>query len=214
MSQFFHFAEEIKAISDGISNEDLGKAVKARIAKEHPAPTPYDIHGLPDPMNTDMDISDQIREKAEEIITATAGEQKALMIQYVRRSAPVVSQITLDVHKGKISSKTMRGVPIGVMVAFLDDDKLFVGWSKYNLKKEKDEDGKPVFVNGKAQLIEKLVFTKKDAIKTAILRALTDQLNVKTAPFKIADAMSAFVARTEKYFQVPVSNTDNTVGFA
>jgi hypothetical protein len=198
MSKFAHIAEEIRAISEGISNAELGAAVKAQIAKEHPAPTPYEVHGLPDP--TDIVISDEDRNKAFEIIDRGAPN---LLIEYVRRNPPTIAKVTIDVASGETTKKIMRGEPIGVLVAFKDDGDVFIGYSKYNFAK-----------NDAGVQMEKLVFTKKDALNTAILRALTDDIDTDSVPFKVAAVFPAFLERAKKYFGVIPTNVINTVGFA
>lgn len=200
MSKYAHFANEIRVANAGITNAALGAAVKVRIAKEDPAPTPYELHGLPDP--TDIIISGGDRKKAATIIHDGAPN---LMIQYVRGTAPVVKEVTVDVSSGETTKKIRRGAPIGVLVAFKDGEKVLIGWSKYNFAKD-DQDIQ----------LEKLVFTKKDAINTAVLRALTDadEINAENVPFKIAVALPAFLTRVGKYFNAAPSNVTNTVGFA
>lgn len=203
MSKYKHFADEIRAANPNISNALLGQEVKERIAKEHPAPTPYDIHGLPDPMNTAVDLTGDIRAAAAAIIKA---DKKNLMIQYVRRNSPKVSKVVVDIETGTSYNKLMRGEPIGVMVAFMFEAEVLVGWSKYNLKK--DDDGKQ---------IEQLVFTKRDAIETAVLRALTDNVYEEVVPYKIADHLPAFFERVENYFNMKPSNIvipTDTMGYA
>ncbi len=203
MSKYRNYAEEIKAAEPSITNAELGERVKARIAKEHPAPTPYDIHGLPDPMNTAVDITDDIRAAAASIIKA---DKKNLMIQYVRRNSPKVTKVVVDIETGTSYNKLMRSEPIGVMVAFMFEAEILVGWSKYNLKK--DDDGKQ---------IERLVFTKRDAIETAVLRALTDNVYEEIVPYKIAAHLPAFFERAEKYFNMKPSNIvipTDTMGYA
>jgi len=198
MSKFAYMAEEIRAVSEGITNAALGAAVKARIAKEHPAPTPYELHGLPDPSG--IVIDDATRNKAFEIIDRGAPN---LMIQYVRRNAPVVDKVIVDTGTGKITKKIMRGAPIGVLVAFKDEGKTLIGYSKYNFAKD-DLDVQ----------LEKLVFTKKNAINTAVLRALIDTVDVADIPFKVSVDLPAFMTRIEKYFGEKPDNMTNTVGFA
>lgn len=203
MSKYKHFADEIKKFEPEISNENLGKRVKARIARKHPAPTPYDVHGLPDPMNTAVDITDDIRAIAASIINT---DKKNIMIQYVRKNSPKVSRVVVDIETGTTYNRLMRGEPIGVLVAFKYKDELFVGWSKYNLKK--DNDGKQ---------IERLVFTKRDAIETAVLRALTDNVYEEIVPYKITVHLPAFFERVEKYFNTKPSNIimpTDTMGYA
>lgn len=214
MSKYLHFVEEIKAVSEGISNVALGAAVKARIAKEDPAPTPYEIHGLPDPNG--IEINDAIRDSAAAIINQGA---PGLMIQYIREAATNVTTMATTGNKTSISEKMLRGSPIGVMVAFVDNEELLIGWSKHNKAVVKDKNGAAVLVKGKPEQIEKLVFTKRDATNTAVLRALTDTVNMADVPFKIAEALPAFLVRAEKYFKDIPANTDElsrnneTVGF-
>jgi hypothetical protein len=205
--KYRHFAEEIKATEPGLNNTELGAKVKARIAMEDPAPTQYDIHGRPDPMSTGTEITSEVRDNATIII----GENKEdLMIQYIRRTAPAVCNVIVDVKTGGHTfhfNKRMRGEPIGVMVAFMNGQALLIGWSKYNFKKDKD--------TGKQ--IEQLVFTKKDAVQSAVLRALTTELDSASIPFKIADKLPAFIKRAKKYFKVEPSNVAgevSTVGYA
>jgi len=216
MSKYQHFADEIKAADETLSNAALGAAVKVRIAKEDPAPTPYAIHGLPDPTGINL-IEPMTRNIAANIIEAGA---PGLMIQYIRNATTTVTKITKTGSKTDSSEKILRGAPIGVMVAFMYNDNLLIGYSKYNQATVKNKDGDAVLVKGKPEQIEKLVFTKRDAINTAVLRALTDTVNMASVPFKIAVALPAFLVRTEKYFKNVAVNTDvlsaanDTVGFA
>jgi len=198
MSKYAHFADEIRAISEGITNAELGAAVKARIAKEHPAPTPYEIHGLPDPSGIVVNLATRL--KADAIVKGGAPN---LMIQYVRRNAPVVDKVIVDTGTGKTTKKIIRGAPIGVLVAFKDEGKTLIGYSKYNFAKD-DQDVQ----------LEKLVFTKKDAINTAVLRALIDTMDVADMPFKVSVDLPAFMTRIEKYFGEKPDNMTSTVGFA
>ncbi len=202
MSKYKHFAEEIKAAEPSISNAELGAKVKARIAKEVPTLTPYDVHGLPDPMNTAVDITDDIRTMGASIIGVG---KKDIMIQYVRKASPKVSRVVVDIETGTTYNRLMRAEPIGVMVAFIHQGELLIGWSKYNFKK--DDDGKQ---------IERLVFTKKDAIETAVLRALTDNVYEASTPYKIAECLPAFFDRAEKYFGQLTNNAveSTTIGYA
>ncbi len=200
MSKYEHFVEEIKAAKPDISNAELCAEVKARIAKEDPAPSRYDTHGLPDPMNTSGDVTDDVRNKSALI---TTGNKRNLMIQYVRKAKPRVGKVIVNVMTGSTSSKLVRGEPIGALVAFKDDNNLLVGWSKYNLKKDEEDNQ-----------IEGLVFTKKDAISTAVLRALTDNINEAAIPFKIANDLPAFLMRVEKYFGAKPNNMATAFGYA
>lgn len=221
MSKYAHLASLIKAAQPGVSNAELGAAVKLLIAEKYPAPTPYDLHGLPDPNG--IDVTDEVRDRAANIIEAGA---PGLMIQYIREAATNITTISKSGSKTNVKEKMLRGAPIGVMVAFMNNDDLIIGYSKYNQATEKINDpgspahGKTVMVKGKPVQIEKLVFTKRDAINTAVLRALTDTVNMAGAPFKIAEALPAFLARTEKYFKGVPANTDKlsaaneTVGMA
>ena len=194
MSKYQHFAKEIKAKDPSITNAELGAAVKARIALEDPAPTPYETHGLPDP--TGINITDTIRDKAADIINQGAPN---LMIQYVRRCKPKVAAVLIDVNDGKVAHKIMRGAPIGVLVAFKDNHEILIGYSKYNFATD-DADVR----------LEKLLFNKRDAINTAILRALTDTINKSSIPYKVAVDLPAFMSRIAKYFGGKPTNMAGT----
>lgn len=217
MLKYAHFAAEIKAATENIGNVALGAAVRARIALEDPTPTPYDIHGLPDPSG--IDVTNEVRDKAANIINQGA---PGLLIQYIREAATSVTTISRSGSKTRCSEKILRGAPIGVMVAFVDNEELLVGHSKYNQATVKNEDGETVLVKGKPEQVEKLVFTKRDAINTAVLRALTGNISVAGAPFKIAEALPVFMDRVERYFKAIVfnknmvsrTNENNTVGYA
>ncbi len=199
MSKYQHFAKEIRAGDPSLTNAELSTAVKERIALEDPAPTPHELHGLPDP--TGIAVDGTARNRAVGIIDHGAPN---LMIQYVRQCKPKIAAVLIDVNDGKVAHKITRGAPIGVLVAFKDSSgSIRFGYSKYNFAKGDD-----------GVQLEKLVFTKKDAINTAVLRALTDTVNRNSIPYKVAVDLPAFLSRIAKYFGGNPVNIVGTVGSA
>ncbi|MEA3295543.1 MAG: hypothetical protein U9Q27_00145 [Patescibacteria group bacterium] len=166
----------------------------------------YTLYGVPRPQNADVSAKtiliakDIIRKNKE-----TIGSKKTILAKYIR----------------KITTKRpgQKGMPIGILVAFIYNNELLIGWSKYL-------EGKETVINVlrkngvneviKSRLKEPLVFTKKDAMLLAVERGLTDIIafhgsntytkRKKVIPKNIAKELDKFINRCEKYFKRNVSN--------
>ncbi len=101
-------------------------------------------------------------------------------------------------HVGKIKNnrydaqiQIVKGTPIGALIAIKTDDGVKVGWSKRHVSKET------------------LIFTKKNALYVAALRALTDGISIgnmtsdngKPLPREVSKQMPSFLNRVETYFK-------------
>lgn len=148
----------------------------------------YILYGIPIPR--DLDITEEIQTIAKRIINdskKTTRNDKSLVIQYIRKPYRYYSR---------------KGEPRGVIVAFLHNKKLKVGWSK---RIEGD-----MISYGKIIQKEPLVFTKKDAVYIAVLRGLEDSILLlksgtymnknKIIPKTIAEALPLFLTRVQNIF--------------
>ncbi len=195
--------------------------------------TRHEQHGFPYPSHltkVDSVLLDEARGKAMNC--------KGVMIKYLR--AYEISKIFGE--NGRITgNRVVKGIPWAALVAFKGEDgRLIVGWSKRHPGKAYKIDGRiipvkdskaVVFANDRTvdELadvmvnIEQLMFTKKDAIAVAILRAMTDglvfshskkhsQKTIRSAdgsfiPKCVEKAIPRFIQRAESYFRAPVTNT-------
>jgi hypothetical protein len=117
------------------------------------------------------------------------------------------------------SNAILKGHPVGIVVAFIHEDKLLIGWSKYlegqqttivPLKKNK------VVYIIKSKPKEPLIFTKKDAMLLAIERGLIDTITFygsiayskeeKIIPRSIVQGFDQFIERCKRYFKRDASN--------
>lgn len=105
----------------------------------------------PEPEGTFGKITDKIRAEAKSL-----QEGGIFISKFVRLSEPKLSKVSVCIDSNCLSKTFAKGTPVGVLVAFLKERKILVGWSVYNRNHEV------------------VPFTKKDATRIAILRALTD----------------------------------------
>ena len=169
----------------------------------------YTLYGIP--MPNGLELTDELKEVATSIIALNRADvdgREPVLIRYIRKgqdgyvlASSVTDKDTREYFVGK-------GEPYGVVVAFLHEGNLRIGWSK-RLEGKKLEYGKEV-------QREPLSFTKKDAIKIAIIRGLVDSLtfrgsNILTIgddviPKAIAKTLPPFVEKAEKYFRCDAMN--------
>ena len=189
----------------------------------HPIPVKknrYEMYGIPQPNTT---IKEEDRILAKDIITKDA--RKNVVIQYIREAPRVhqFSEMKVIKKAGKpaqqverLCMKAVRGTPLGALVGFKCAGRVLVGWSKRNTKvKEVLKDGKPY-----EEPLEKLCFTKNDALEVATLRALSDTIvfdrdNKKVTagsgtilPKSIEKVMPNFVNRVSDYFDQNIANIE------
>ena len=189
---------------------------KDRDGIEHPIPkkvSRYEKYGEPKPSFIGA-IRPEDREVAEMIL---GGDRKEVLIRYIRE-APVIQKHTVKEEgmtgKGERTVlKIAKGMPLAVVVAFKHGDKVYVGWSKRHspLVDIDDATNEKVLVE-----VEDLIFTKQDAVKVAILRALADKLvikgkNIKSSnqlplPKDVERELPAFIGRVIRYFGVAPVN--------
>lgn len=180
--------------------------------KEHFAPiklNKYEKYGYPMPAVNSVPITES------EIALAKAftakGKRDKLVILYLR-DEPVVQQYveTAKFMGEEVSVPRMRAVrgnPIACLVGFNTGFYVQVGWSKWNTKL--DDDGVP---------FEKLEFTKKDALKCAVLRGIIDTITISASgrsaktkdgtyiPKCIERALPKFIERVKRCYGKDISN--------
>lgn len=160
----------------------------------------YVLHGVPIPRN--LKITEEIRSIAKEIINNsknTTNKNKVILVKYIRKA--VNGYLSRNRHFAR------KGKPRGVVVAFLHNEKLKIGWSKRIEGVEPDSDTKQK---------EPLVFAKKDAIYVAVLRGLMDSITLSGSgaytsnniliPKSIVKILPPFVERVQYSFNQAVNN--------
>lgn len=178
------------------------------MALNQPESKHHKDHGVPEPSTK---VSEIDRMAALDLMK----ESDKVFIYYVRNKPEVAVNKDEDGnHKGY---KLVRSAPIGALVAFKNKEKpedIIIGWSRRNSSViEKMVIGKK---DGKKRVkvigIEPLPFTKRDAVYVAILRGLTDsvQLRVSKKSAKTSEGVSIpkdvvrqlphFTDRIEPYF--------------
>lgn len=146
----------------------------------------------PEPEGTFGKITDEIRAEA-----SSLQEGGILLSEFVRDSEPKLSKVSVCIDNNCLYKTFAKGKPIGVLVAFLKNRKILVGWSFYNKNHEV------------------IPFTKKDAVRIAILRALTDGILTTESssgrpsaftqsdthvPKVIGKELPKFIDRARKYY--------------
>jgi len=196
MSTQMQLAEDVKYMKP-ITMPD-GSTIEVPIKK-----TPYEMYGPPLPSG--LELTDAtIAEKAEKI-AADAGSH---VIRYIRRAPAVaVRTVKVDDDKSFKQAYVAKGHPYGVLLAFKDGDKLLVGWSQHNQAIVDEESG---------ERLEKLPFTRQDALKVAAMRALADEVIIKkksaftsggqVLPDNVCREMKTFVERAERYYKLDAAN--------
>ena len=122
-------------------------------------------------------------------------EPEALVLRYLREK-PYLSRSGETV--GNKQWLFRRGAPWGCLVAFMHENKVYIGWSKYHPKKEKSN------------------YLKTLAREVAVYRGLTDSITFtgktvavnntgKVLPSKVTKQLVSFITRVRKYF------TDTTI---
>ena len=159
----------------------------------------YTLYGIPKPNNLNIDAK----------IIATARN----IIRENKKSGNS-KRIILAKYTRKGNNAILKGYPTGIVVAFVHEDKLLVGWSKYlegretiitSSKKDK------VDYTIKSKPKEPLIFTKKDATSLAIERGLVDTITFRGSiaytkeeriiPKSIVKGLDQFIQRCMRYFK-------------
>lgn len=169
----------------------------------------YVLYGIPTPNNAE--ITKEIQTAAERIITEsknTTENSKALLLRYVRKGQDGYILQNREVSEDEVEYFIGRGEPYGVVVAFLNEGKLKIGWSK-RLTGD-------ILDLGKIRQKEPLIFTKKDAIHIAVLRGLTDSITFRGSgvytniddpiPKAIANILWSLIERAQNYFKQDADN--------
>ena len=118
-----------------------------------------------------VDVSEDNRKVAEALI-----RDNKVLVHHIRRESKIMTQYT---EIGKPVKSIVPGVPIAALVAFVGSNGIMIGWSKRNsgvYATTMDVTGKTIgFAN-----VEPFSYTKKFAVKVAVLRALSDRIHVET----------------------------------
>jgi hypothetical protein len=113
----------------------------------------YEHVEKPEPEGTFGKITDKIREEAKSL-----QEGGIFITEFIRTSEPRLNKVSVCIDSNCLSKTFVKGKPVGALVAFMKGRKILVGWSFYNKNHEV------------------ATFTRKDAVRIAILRGLTDGL--------------------------------------
>ncbi len=170
-------------------------------------PSRYEEYGFP--MPSVNNLTKETKDLAKEL--AAKGERDKLAILYVREEPLVQKHTMVKKIKGEDVKvpylKAVRGNPIGVLVGFKTKDGTKIGWSKRNASL--DENDLP---------LEKLFFTKKDALEVALMRGLVDTITISPSgrsakvsdgahiPKCIEKALPHFIKRVVRCFNDSPAN--------
>lgn len=164
----------------------------------------YTLYGIPKPSNLNIDA--KITVTARNIVRENkklSNPKRVILAKYVRMSSNTVS----------------KGRPVGIVVAFIHENKLLIGWSKYLEGRQTtivpSKKNKVVY-DVKSKPKEPLIFTKKDAMLLAIERGLVDTVTFhgsiaytkeeRVIPRSIVNGLDQFIQRCMRYFKKDVSN--------
>ena len=164
----------------------------------------YILYGIPKPNNLNIDAK----------ITATARN-----IVKENKNPVDSKRIILAKYARKDSNTVLKGYPVGIIAAFIHEDRLLIGWSKYLEGQETtivpSKKNKVVHVV-KSKPKEPLIFTKKDAMLLAIERGLVDTITFRGSigytkkeriiPKSIVNGFEQFIERCQRYFKRNASN--------
>ena len=168
----------------------------------------YTLYGIPKPSN--LDIDDRITTTAKRIIRENRG---------IGPLQPGPKRIILAKYARKGSNAVLKGHPVGIVVAFIHEDKLLIGWSKYLEGQQTtivpSKKNKAVYII-KSKPKEPLIFAKKDAMLLAIERGLIDTITFRGSiayskeerviPRSIVNGLDQFIERCKRYFKKDVFN--------
>jgi hypothetical protein len=187
--------EIVSEVKKLYSQDKWDREIKARIKASIPKPQ------RPEPENKAIFVDDYNRATADKICAAhyssTGG--KVLISQFVR-SKSLLKSVEICIKTGTVSKTFDKGPIIGALVGFRIGDLVILGWSAYNRNHEN------------------LPFTKKDAIRVAVIRGLADSLiDVSKTMWKttsgiqipkdIAAELPDFVKRINRYYyNRPIAN--------
>jgi len=149
----------------------------------------------PEPENVEID--DYTRAVADRICKNhfSSVNSRVLLSQFVRGKSQLRS-VEVNVKTGAISKNLEKGALLGVLVAFKINGEVKIGWSFYNKNHEV------------------LPFTRKNAIRVAVIRGLVDGIayNQTTSkiqiPISVLDALPDFILRTAKYYSAAPVNVE------
>ena len=159
----------------------------------------YTLYGIPKPNNLNIDA--KIATIAKNIVMENkkpSGSGRIILAKYARKG----------------NNAILKGHPIGIVVAFIHEDKLLIGWSKYLegrktiiISSKKDKADYTI----KSKPKEPLIFTKKDAMLLAIERGLIDTITFhksvaytkekRIIPRGIVNGLDQFIQRCVRYFK-------------
>jgi len=204
-SKYTDLIEEIKRDNPADQWNIKIKAAIAEKTKSEPVDNsttdPMGINGHTISAFASIDV---VREEAKKIVESSRKDNN-LISQFVRPGKKKLSKVITDTENGEVYKKFRRNPPVGALVAFINNENLLVGWSKYNKGKEI------------------LPFSKKTAVETAVMRGLLDRVyphgpydyvtaSAQYIPKAVAKEMVKFVNRVEKFFARTVDNIGRFIG--
>lgn len=161
-------------------------------------PSPREIYGEPEPSGKVVVITDRDRALADMLLE----NAKDMIVQFVRRAPN--RYFTFEENNNNVSYDygiTGSGPPVGCVLAFMHENNVYIGWSRYNTGSYLDKDGFKakwekfldahgyapvaqisVLLNEMAKTmaptvpVEPLPFSKEDARRVAVLRGLCDDI--------------------------------------
>jgi len=150
----------------------------------------------PEPEN--LEIDDYTRAIADRMCENhfSSKNGKTLLCQFIRNK-PKLKSVEINVKSGIISKKFEKNDIIGALVAFKSNTKhgvVKLGWSFYNKNHET------------------IPFTRKNAVRIAIIRALLDDViggytgSKVYIPNSVSEALPDFASRITKYYFMAPDN--------
>ncbi len=170
------------------------------------------LHDTPTPSN--MRIPGETKKTAERIIKNSKNVEKSrvindiILIEYIRKGQNGYILQNRDISDDITEYFVGKGEPYGVVVSFIHEGKLKIGWSKRL--------GGETIDNGKTKQLEPLIFTKKNSINLAVIRGLIDSITFRGSsaytsmngvlPKSITKILQPFIERSQNYFKQKVAN--------
>ena len=150
----------------------------------------------PEPEN--LEIDDYTRAIADRMCENhfSSKNGKTLLCQFIRNK-PKLKSVEVNVKSGTVSKRFEKNDIIGALVAFKSDTKhgvVKLGWSFYNKNHET------------------VPFTRKNAVRIAIIRALLDDIigsytsSKVYIPNSVSEALPDFASRITKYYFMAPDN--------
>jgi hypothetical protein len=167
------------------------------------------LYGLPMPKGLEvseevLNLADRIIQDAKDNNDPDGDRSKTILVRYVRGGEDGFALGCRILEDGSKEYDVFKAPPLGALVAFKFEDRVYIGWSKHA-----GPDNEP------------LEFNKKHAIRVAVLRALLDEVvflegwekaitaEHEPIPDKIAIQLESFFNRASRYFKVDYDSFGN-----